>query len=217
MTKSKVMSGFKGFDKDLKCRDFQFKVGKSFKEDEAVLCRKGFHFCEFPLDVFNYYPPSGSRFCDITGSDVLNQTESDSKRCAKRIKIKTEIGLKGLVDASIKFIYEKIDWVNAKESNTGDQSAATVNGDQSAATNTGYRSAATNTGDQSAATVNGDDSVACSIGYKGTASASLGSAIVLAERDDNYKLITIKSAIIDGVILKANVFYTLIDGEFVEV
>lgn len=190
MTKSKVMSGFKGFDKDLKCRDFQFKVGKSFKEDEAVLCRKGFHFCEFPLDVFNYYPPSGSRFCDITGSDVLNQTESDSKRCAKRIKIKTEIGLKGLVDASIKFIYEKIDWVNAKESNTGDQSAATVNG---------------------------DDSVACSIGYKGTASASLGSAIVLAERDDNYKLITIKSAIIDGVILKANVFYTLIDGEFVEV
>jgi len=316
MTKSKVMSGFKGFDKDLKCRDFQFKVGKSFKEDEAVLCRKGFHFCEFPLDVFNYYPPSGSRFCDITGSDVLNQTESDSKRCAKRIKIKTEIGLKGLVDASIKFIYEKIDWVNAKESNTGDQSAATNTGDQSAATNTGnrsaatntgdqsaatntgyqsaatntgsqsaatntgnrsaatntgnrsaatntgdqsaatntgdqsaatntgnrsaatntgnrsaatntgdqsaatntgYRSAATNTGDQSAATVNGDDSVACSIGYKGTASASLGSAIVLAERDDNYKLITIKSAIIDGVILKANVFYTLIDGEFVEV
>ncbi|MHB8871610.1 MAG: DUF7666 domain-containing protein, partial [Candidatus Doudnabacteria bacterium] len=95
-------------------------------------------------------------------------------------------------------------------------SAATNTGYQSAATNTGNQSAATNTGNQSAATNTGNNSVAIACGYKSKARAAKGSAIVVCERDDDYNLVAIKAAIIDGVVLKENTFYFLVNGEFVE-
>ena len=105
--------------------------------------------------------------------------------------------------------------------NTGNRSAATNTGDWSAATNTGNRSAATNTGDQSAATVSGTGSIAIATGYDSMAKGALGCAIVVAERaewnGETYPLINIKSAIVDGKIVKANTFYALRGGEFVEV
>ena len=226
----KKIIGYKGFNSKLQCtpddKVYQFEVGKEYEEEAADLCKSGFHFCENPLDVFGYYCPADSRYCEIEANGVSEQTESDTKRCAKKIKIAAEISLSGLINAGVKFILEKIDWNNNKESNTGDRSAATNTGDrsaptntgdQSAATNTGYRSAATNTGNRSAATVEGNSSVAISTGYKGKAKATKGSAIVLVERDDNGNLLSIKSAIIDGEILKENTFYTLEKGEFKEV
>ncbi len=203
--------GFKGFDKNLKCRDFQFEVNKEYEEPKAEICESGFHFCEDPLDVFNYYPPSDSRFCEVKGDGKTDKRGDDNKVCCTHIKIGAEIGLPGLIKAGVKFILDRVRWDTAKESNTGDQSAAT---------NTGARSAATNTGDQSAATVEGKESVAMSIGYQGKAKGAMGCWIVLSERarDEEYDwhIIDVQSAKVDGEKIKANTFYQLKDGQFVE-
>ena len=162
------MKCYKGFDKDLKCRGFQYEIGKEYEENTADICHKGFHACENPMDVFGYYNPADSRYCEVD-LDTNEQTEEDSKRVGKKIKIETEIGLSGLIQAGVKFILEKVDFKSAKENNTGTQSAATNTGTQSAATNTGNQSAATNTGDWSAATNTGDWSAATNTGNQSAA------------------------------------------------
>ncbi|WP_254563188.1 DUF7666 domain-containing protein, partial [Dyadobacter diqingensis] len=174
---NKKITGFKGFDKDLKCRDMQYAVGSAFEIEAGKTLKvcpdgvnqAGLHFCENPLDVFGCYPPADSRFCEVVGSGETQAEESDSKVAASKLFIKTEISLKNLLDLSVKFILNKVDWNNAKESNTGDQSAATNTGNQSAATNTGDRSAATNTGCRSAATNTGCRSAATNTGYQSAA------------------------------------------------
>ena len=164
------MQCYKGFDKDLKCRGFQYEVGKTYETDNADICRAGFHACENPLDVFGYYSPADSRFC-MVDLDVNDQTENDSKRVGKCIHIETEIGLQGIISAGVKFILDKVDFSNAnsKLTNTGDRSAATNTGYRSAATNTGYCSAATNTGNCSAATNTGNCSAATNTGNRSAA------------------------------------------------
>ena len=180
------MKCYKGFDKNLACRGFKYEVGKEYATETAEICESGFHACENPFDVFNYYPPSDSRFCEVD-LDANDQSGDDSKRVGKHIRIEAEIGLLGLIAAGVKFILDKVDWNNAKESNTGgwsaatntgyrsattntgDQSAATNTGHRSAATNTGYRSAATNTGYRSAATNTGDQSAATNTGDQSAA------------------------------------------------
>ena len=159
------MIGYKGFDKDFKCRDMQYEVGKTYIEKEAKLCKKGLHFCENPLDVFTYYSPNDGKFAEIEADDVSPETGDDSKRVAKKLTVKTEINLFKLVKLGVEYIKTQIDWDNNKESNTGDYSAATNTGNRSAATNTGNRSAATNTGDRSAATNTGYYSAATNTGY----------------------------------------------------
>ena len=249
------MKAFKGFDKNLKCRGFQYEVGKEYEEDKAELCNSGFHACENPLDVLRYYDPASSRFCEVDIEDN-GERGGDSKVCGKHIKIKTEIGLSGLIKAGVKFVLDKVDF-NSASTNTGNCSASTNTGNYSASTNTGYRSASTNTGNYSASTntgnysastntgnysastntgnysastntgdysaseVGGKGSVAIVTGYKSKAKANIGSAIVIAERGEwdgtCYPLIDIKAAIIDGVKLKADTFYTLKNGKFVEI
>ena len=162
------MKCYKGFDKDLKCRGFQYEIGKEYEENAADICHKGFHACENPMDVFGYYNPADSRYCEVD-LDTNEQTEEDSKRVGKKIKIETEIGLSGLIQAGVKFILEKVDFKSAKESNTGEQSAATNTGARSAAMSAGRQSAATNTGRQSAATSTGEQSAATNTGARSAA------------------------------------------------
>ena len=95
------MKCYKGFDKDLKCRGFQFELGGEYEEPKADLCSKGFHACVNPLDVFSYYSPSDSRYCEVELEEVSEQRDADSKICGKRIKIGAEIGLKGIVEAAL--------------------------------------------------------------------------------------------------------------------
>ena len=219
------MKCYKGFDKDLKCRDHQYEVGKSYEEPEAKLCEKGYHACEYPLDVFNYYAPADSRYCEVELDGVDDTTSDDSKKCGTKIAIKAEIGIAGIVKAAVDFTMNKINdskintntGYQSAATSTGDQSAATNTGDWSAATNTGDRSAATNTGDQSAATVEGKESMAICTGRNGKAKGALGCWIALAEWDDDGEhIIDFKSAKVDGDVLKVDVFYVLKDGNFVE-
>lgn len=195
------MKLYKGFDKDLKCRDYQFEVGKEYEEEKADICNYGFHACENPLDVFGYYPPADSRYCEVD-LDVNDQKSDDSKRVGKRIKINAEIGLPGLIKAGVEYIKDQVDWEHAKVSNTGDWSAAT------------------NTGNQSAATVTGKESVAMAVGCDSKAKGALGCYLVLSEWkriDREYHIVDVQSAKVDGETIKADTFYKLIDGKFVEV
>ena len=161
---------YKGFDEELRCRGFQYKVGKEYDHSGDVeYCKSGFHACENPLEVFEYYAPAKSRFCEVEQSGVLRRDDEGSKVASSKISLKCEIGLRGLIEAGVKFILEKIDFKNAKKSNTGNYSAATNTGDYSAATNTGNCSAATNTGYKSAATNTGYCSAATNTGYKSAA------------------------------------------------
>ncbi|EBJ6020772.1 hypothetical protein DXG60_21220 [Salmonella enterica] len=169
MTKEIVT--FKGFNKDLKCRGFQFAIGETFHHDGKVeACGSGFHACECPFDVFSYYPPAESRYAETISFGVIDREEiGDTKIASASITIKAELTLPQFIQRGIEWIWSKIDKSLEQQIMTGDQSAATNTGYQSAATNTGNRSAATNTGDQSAATNTGDRSAATNTGDQSAA------------------------------------------------
>ncbi|ECJ3900807.1 hypothetical protein ACA32_18445 [Salmonella enterica subsp. enterica serovar Schwarzengrund] len=173
MTKEIVT--FKGFNKDLKCRGFQFAIGETFHHDGKVeACGSGFHACECPFDVFSYYPPAESRYAETISFGITDSEEGgDTKIASSSITIKDELTLPQFIQRGIEWIWSKIDKSLEQQimcgnrsaaTNTGDRSAATNTGDWSAATNTGYQSAATNTGDWSAATNTGDRSAATNTG-----------------------------------------------------
>ncbi|EEI2306185.1 hypothetical protein GXB11_10625 [Salmonella enterica] len=226
MTKEIVT--FKGFNKDLTCRDFQFAIGETFHHDGKVeACGSGFHACECPFDVFSYYPPAESRYAETISFGVIDrEEEGDTKIASASITIKSELTLPQFIQRGIEWIWSKIDksleqqimtgdWSAA--TNTGYQSAATNTGYQSAATNTGYQSAATNTGDLSAAEVSGSQSVAASLGIEGKARASEGGAIVLCYRDEDGELIHIRASKVGENGIMPDIWYQLNeDGEFVE-
>ena len=167
---------YKGTDKDMKCQGFKFDLGKEYVEEEAKLCNKGFHGCEYPLDVFAHYAPADSRFFVADLDGVTDEREScDTKRAGTKIKLRAEIGIAGIVKAAVEYIKEKAESSKnqtgdrSAATNTGNWSAATNTGDWSAATNTGNCSAATNTGDRSAATNTGNCSAATNTGYRSAA------------------------------------------------
>ncbi|EAV2500731.1 hypothetical protein EYT51_02760 [Salmonella enterica] len=164
MTKEIVT--FKGFNKDLKCRDFQFEIGKTFHHDGKVeACVSGFHACECPFDVFSYYSPADSRFAETISFGITNREEDgDTKIASASITIKAELTLPQFIQRGIEWIWSKIDKSLEQQIMCGNCSAATNTGNWSAATNTGNRSAATNTGDCSAATNTGNCSAATNTG-----------------------------------------------------
>ncbi|EIF6183084.1 hypothetical protein LEZ33_004805 [Salmonella enterica subsp. enterica serovar Ouakam] len=169
MTKEIVT--FKGFNKDLKCRGFQFAIGETFHHDGKVeACGSGFHACECPFDVFSYYPPAESRYAETISFGITDSEEGgDTKIASSSITIKDELTLPQFIQRGIEWIWSKIDKSLEQQIMCGDRSAATNTGDWSAATNTGNLSAATNTGYQSAATNTGNRSAATNTGYQSAA------------------------------------------------
>lgn len=191
---------YKGTDKDMKCRGFQFDLGKEYVEEEAKLCEKGFHGCEYPLDVFAHYGPAGSLFFVADLDGVTDEREScDTKLVGTKIKLRAEIGIAGIVKAAVEYIKERAE--------SGDNQ-------------TGDRSAATNTGDRSAATVDGKESIAIVTGFDSKASGTIGCWLVLTERGswngDTYHIKEVRAVKVDGEIIKPGVFYKLENGEVVE-
>ena len=183
------MIGYKGFDKDLKCRDKQYKIGKTFKEDSANLCVKGMHFCENPFDVFNYYPPTDNRFCEVVAKNVSDDVASnDSKRVCSEMKIHAEIGIKGIIEAGVRFIFEKT------SATTGNESNSEV------------------TGDGAIAAALGKDSK-----VKGAKDCWIVAVERGDWNGEGYPILDVKTAKVDGETIKENTFYMLVNGEFMEV
>ena len=198
------MKVYKGTDKNMKCRGMQYKLGETAVFDgEPHLCKAGLHACEQPIDVLNHYAPSGSRYFEADAEEVTDERESDdSKIVAKKMTLKAEIGVPGLVKAQIEYIKTQIGFEDAiKRANAEKENYAT-----------GY---------QGAASATGKAGVALAAGRECKAMGALGCAICCVERDDwngeTYPIIAVKAAIVDGETIKADTWYRLKNGEFVEV
>lgn len=170
------MKGYKGFEKGLVCRGKQYAENTVFEEDKAKICESGMHFCEYPLDVFRFYPPVNdngtlNEFAEVEALDKA-KTDDEIKYCTKKLKVGAKIGISELVKASVDYIINKADKTKV-DTNTGDYSASTNTGDYSASTNTGNCSASTNTGDYSASTNTGDCSASTNTGNR-SASTNTG-------------------------------------------
>ena len=191
------IKAYKAFDKDLSCRGFKYKVGKEYEETGDIkACEKGFHACPYPLDVFGYYAPAGSRFCEVEQSGKIDDSESD-KVCSSKIRIGAELDIRGLVKAAVSYVKERCtNEYNAepgKPAMTGYRGVATA-GDRGAAT-AGYRGVAmagncgaATAGDRGAATA-GDggaatagDCGAATAGYRGVAMAGNCGAATAGDR-----------------------------------
>ncbi|MDR1628042.1 MAG: hypothetical protein LBR79_04640, partial [Oscillospiraceae bacterium] len=148
-----TIKGFKGFDKDLKCRDKQYVVGEEHVENEALLCKKGLHFCENPHDIFNYYSAGDdNRFCIIEALEVSGKVEVDSKRVTKRLFVKNEVSAFYICKIAVSTFFENFGFkskIASVNTNTAGSCGAANAGDSGAA-NEGYLGAA-NAGDFGAA------------------------------------------------------------------
>ena len=153
------MKAYKGFDKNMRCRGFQFEEGKTYEEDRAELCKSGFHACENPIDVFRYYAPGKSVFRKVELEDVSEMSEKDSKICGKKIKIGAEISLRDMIRAGV-----KIDIQTANAATSGDFSHAATSGDSSPTATSGDFSPAATSGKYSPAATSGDFSPAATSG-----------------------------------------------------
>ena len=153
---------YKGMNTDMTCRGFQYEVGREYETDKAEACECGFHACEYPLDVFNYYPPASSRYFEVEQSGEMDRSGGDSKVASTKIKIGAEIGIAGLVKASVEYTRER----------ATEEPGGHATGDRGAASATGYRGAASATGDRGAASATGYQGAASATGYRGAASAT---------------------------------------------
>ena len=201
------MKMYKGFDKYLKCRDFQYEIGKTYEEPTADLCNRGFHACERPLDVFRYYYPGKmSRYCEVNLDDVSDQKDDDSKRCSKKIAVKAEIGITGIVKAQIKYVkkHTTMEYTDPKQATAGWYGAATA-GESGAATSRGSVSV----GGNGCGLVRGEN-----VKIKG----GMGAILVIAvENDEDCGIKEWKAIVVDGENIKPDTWYTLKNGKLVEV
>ena len=122
------MKAYKGFDKNMRCRGFQYENGKTYETEKASLCNTGFHACEDPLNVFRYYPPANSRYCEVELDGVSDETSEDTKRVGTKITVGAEIGIPGIVKAHVEWVKENV----TKHVEAGDSEAVCVGNKESA-------------------------------------------------------------------------------------
>ena len=172
---------YKGFDAAFRCRGHQFEVGSSYIHTGPVAaCEAGFHACEYPLDVFAYYPPGTSRYAIVEQYGHIGRHADDSKIASAGLTVHGEIGIADLVADAIAYVLAHCDPVkpchatgdSSASSATGDRSASSATGDRSASSATGYSSASSATGDSSASSATGDSSASSATGYRSASSAT---------------------------------------------
>ena len=202
------IKAYKAFDKDLSCRGFKYEVGKEYEETDYIkACEKGFHACPYPLDVFGYYAPAGSRFCEVEQSGKIDDSESD-KVCSSKIRIGAELDIRGLVKAAVSFVKERC----TNECNADPGKPATA-GNRGAAT-AGYSGAATARGKAST----GSNGLSVARGNNVRVKGGIGAILVIAEEgEDSYDIVDWKAVVVDGEVVKADTWYRLENGELVEV
>ena len=238
------MKAYKGFNKDLQCtpggKVFQYAIGETYEKPVAKLCEHGFHACEAPLNVWDYYPPvDGNRFCEVELDGVSDERSNDTKVTAKKITVGAELGIPGLVKAHVEWVKEQV--------KTGDDTAESASGDGAQIGSSGYGAQIGSSGygakigssgdwakigssgDGAQIGSSGDGAKIGSSGYNsvimcagngGVVKAKVGSWFTLSEWgtvDGMYKPVCVKTAYVDGETIKADTWYRLKDGKFVEV
>ena len=198
------MKCYKGFDKNMQCRGYQYKEGETYEMpegEEAKLCESGFHACENPLDCFDYYAPAESIYHEVE-LDATNEKGDNSKRVGKRIKIGAALDVAGICKAHFEYV---------KEHTTNEEQGKDY-------ANLSARDRSSLSAQNLSSLSAGKDSVLAAFNSK--ARAGMGSLIALATRewvDNENKITGCKAGVVDGITLKPDTWYTLKDGEFVEV
>ena len=217
---SQIIKSYKGFDKDLKCRGFQFEIGKEYEEPDAKACEKGFHACEMPIEVLGYYEPGKmSRYCEVEQSGEISRHSDDSKVASSKIKIGSEIGIPGLVKAQFEYVKERAT-PSVERHSTGNRSVNSATGNRSANSATGYGSANISTGYECSNDAAGERNISVAWGPKSKCRGSVGSFLVLSEwgefDGEKYPFIGSVMIEVDGTTYKPETWYTLCGGRVVE-
>ena len=208
------IKAYKGFNKDMTCRGFQYEEGKEYETDKAEVCETGFHACEYPLDCFSYYSPNVSVYHEVEQDGEISRSDGDSKVASSKIKIGASINIAGIVKAAIEYTTKR---TNKENDATGDYGASSA---------TGYCSVSSATGYCSVSSAECENSIAVAWGYHGKTKGVIGSYLVLAdwEGDENnywtpelWSLKGAKMVRVDGKKIKENTFYTMVNGEIEEV
>ena len=229
-----VIKAYKGFNKDMTCRDFRYEEGKEYEEDRAEACSCGFHACEHPLDCLGYYDPAHSVYHEVEQSGEISKRSDDTKVASTKIKIGAIVSIAGLVQAAIEYTKER---VKPEAEANEDCGASSATGYKGASSATGYKGASSATGNCGASSATGykgksaaenQNSVAVAWGPEAMAKGVKGSTLVLAEwkRIDNdaryweeeaWDFIGSLMVRVDGEKVKENTWYTLKNGELMEV
>ena len=240
----KKIIAYKGFDKNLKCREFQYEVGKEYEMDGDIkCCERGFHACESPLEVFDHYDMLNSRFAEVEQSGEIDKEENSTKVCSSKIKVKAELKLADMINLGVEWIKEftsptkvkKDDKLNdndgdyakigssgdyAKIGSSGDSAQIGSSGDYAKIGSSGDSAQIGSSGYSAQIESTGEHSVVMAAGNDSIAKAKIGSWITLAEWDcinGVWIPICVKTEKVDGERIKADTFYKLVNGEFKEV
>ena len=206
----KVIKSYKAFDKNMRCRDFQYEVGKEYEMDGDIkCCNRGFHACKNPLEVWNYYDMLNSRFAEVEQSGKIDEEGNSTKVCSSHIKIKAELKLADIIKVGVKWLKDitspsKFKTDGALNDNGGDSAQIGSSGDYAKIDSTG------------------EDSVIMCAGNNSMAKAKAGSWITLSEwkwnnKKSRYVPTCVKTEYVDGENIKADTWYRLQKGEFIEV
>ena len=241
-----VITSYKGFDKNMKCRGFQYEVGKEYEMDgEIKCCKQGFHACKSPMEVWDYYDMLSSRYAEVEQSGKIDKEENSTKVCSSRIKIKAELKLADIINIGVEWLKEitspsKVKTTDKLVDNSGDSAKIGSSGDYAQIGSSGYSAKIGSSGDSAKIGSSGDsakigssgdyaqigstgeDSVIMCAGNSSIAKAKVGSWITLAEwkwSDDKnrYVPVCVKTEYVDGENIKADTWYQLKNGKFVEV
>ena len=226
------MKAYKGFDKNLRCRGFQYEVGKEYKTDRAEVCECGFHACQAPLDVFDYYGPADSRYCEVEQDGHI--VADGNKQASTKLKVVAEIGIAGLVKAHIEWIKEAtinkvkdlVDRVigssgnSAQIGSSGDAAKIGSSGYAAKIGSSGYAAKIGSSGDAAQIKCTGKDAVVACAGINATVCAPLGAWVCLPEYKyiaGKYKCVDMRAFKIDGKQYPADKYLILKDGKVVVV
>ncbi len=212
-----AIKSYKGFDKNLKCRDFQYEIGKEYEMDgEIKVCNRGFHACESPFDVFDHYTMIDSRFCEVEQDGNISKEDRGTKICSSKIKIKTELKLADMINLGIEWLKEitlpeKIK-TSIKDNSSGYGAQIGSSGDGAKIGSSGNNAKIDSTG---------KDCVIMCAGINSVAKASKGSWITLSEwsysdKKQRYIPVCVKTEFVDGEKIKADTYYKLDGGVFKE-
>ena len=203
------MKAYKGFNKDMTCRGFQYEIGKAYETDAADLCSSGFHACENPLDCFSYYAPATSRYCEVEIEDNGQRSPEDSKVVGKKIKIGAELSTEQICRLHFEYVRSRCD--PAKTNAAGDRESASAGRYGSASA--GDYGVSASRGSSSA----GENGVAAARGEHAKVRGGIGSVLVVCvEKKDSYDIAEWKAAVVDGERIRPDTWYTVENGEFRE-
>lgn len=205
-----VITSYKGFDKNMKCRGFQYEVGKEYEMDGKIeCCERGFHACKSPIEVLDYYDMLNSRFAEVEQSGKIDEEEKSTKICSSRIKIKAELKIADIINIGVEWLKDI-----TSPSKVKTDGELNDNGDRRKQIGSSVDSAKIDS--------TGEDSVIMCAGNSSRAKAKVGSWITLAEwkwSDEKKRDVPVyvKTEYVDGENIKADTWYQLKNRKFVEV